>query len=129
MPPAVTELNLPKWRNGVLFVGEKGQLLADYGRYKLFPEDKFKDFVPPKQTIAPSLGHHKEWIVACMKNEPTTPLCNFSYSGPLSETVLLGTVAYRTGEELTWDAPRLAATNSAKAERFIKLKYREGWML
>jgi predicted dehydrogenase len=128
-PGAVRELNEPKWKNGVLFVGEKGQLLADYGKYKLFPEDKFKDFEPPKPTIAASLGHHKEWIVACMKNEPMTPLCNFSYSGPLAETVLLGTVAYRTGEELNWDTEKLRATNSTKAEEFIKLKYRDGWVL
>ena len=128
-PAAVQDLNEPKWKNGVLFVGEKGQLLADYGKYKVFPEEKFKDFEPPKPTIPASLGHHKEWVVACMKNEPTAPLCNFSYSGPLAEAVLLGTVAYRAGEELTWDATKLAATNSARAEEFIKLQYRKGWTL
>ena len=127
--PLLKELNLHKWKNGVLFIGEKGQLISDYGHYELLPAEKFKDFKPPAQTIAPSLGHHKEWVLACMKNEPTTPLCNFSYSGPLSETVLLGTVAHRTGEELVWDSAKLAVTNTAKAEQFIKLKYREGWKL
>jgi predicted dehydrogenase len=128
-PAPLEELNLTKWKNGVLFIGEKGQLIADYGRYKLLPEDIFKDYKPPEQTIAASVGHHKEWVLACIKNEPAAPLCNFSYSGPLSETILLGTVAHRSGEEIVWDAEKLAVTNSAKAEAFIKLKYREGWKL
>jgi predicted dehydrogenase len=128
-PAILKELNVDKWHMGILFMGEKGQLIADYSRYKLFPEEKFKDFKPPAKTIPPSITHHKEWVVACMKNQPTAPLCNFSYSGPLTETVLLGTVAYRTGEELTWDGATLAATHSTKAEQFIKLKYRQGWTL
>ena len=35
------------FRNGVLFTGPKGQLVADYNNYKLLPEEKFKDFTPP----------------------------------------------------------------------------------
>jgi predicted dehydrogenase len=80
--------------NGVLFTGPKGQLVADYDHLKLLPEEKFKDFTPPKPTIAPSIGHHKEWIEAIKGNGAT--LCNFAYSGALSETVLLGNVAFRS---------------------------------
>lgn len=131
-PDLVESLDLKKHRlshMAIIFVGEKGVLAADYDRYKLFPEEKFTDFKPPAQTIAPSPGHHKEWILGCMKNNPTAPLCNFSYSGPLAENVLLGTVAYRTGEEIAWDPKQLAVTNAPKAEQFIKLKYRPGWTL
>ena len=99
-PAILDEMKLNHWRNGVLFLGDKGQLIADYEHHKLLPEDKLKDFAPPPQSIPQSLGHHKEWVLACMKNEPTAPLCNFSYAGPLAETVLLGTVAYRAGKEL-----------------------------
>ena len=123
------QLNLTTWHNGVLFMGEKGQLIADYERHHLLPQEKFKDFVPPPQTIPESIGHHKEWVVACMKNDPTAPLCNFSYSGPLTETVLLGVVAFRTGKELDWDAEKLTAQNVPEAEQFIKLNYRKGWTL
>jgi len=115
---------------GQLFVGEKGYIISDYDKHKLLPEDKFKDFTPPEQTIEPSVGHHKEWVLACMKNEPEKPLCNFSYSGPLSEAVLLGAVSHRAGnKELLWDAENLKATNAPEAEEFIKLKYRPGWSL
>ena len=128
-PGILKNLKVDKWQFGMLFVGEKGQLIADYGRYRLFPEEKFRDFKPPRRSIAPSAGHHKEWLIACMKNQPAATLCNFSYSGPLAETVLLGCVAHRAGEELEWDAQKLSAPNSSKAEQFIKLKYRDGWSL
>ena len=55
--------------SGVMFVGTEGQMFADYGRYKLYPQDKFKSFQPPKQTIAKSIGHHAEWIQACAGKE------------------------------------------------------------
>ena len=128
-PPPLADLGLTHWKNGVLFIGEKGQLISDYGHHELLPKEQFKDFQPPKPTIAPSVGHHREWLLSCMKKDPTGPLCNFSYSGPLTEAVLLGCVAYRSGEQIAWDAQNLAVTNTPKAEQFAKLKYREGWKL
>ena len=130
-PQLLEDLKIDKkrWPDGILFMGERGQLITNYDRHRLLPEEKYKDFTPPPHTIPESAGHHKEWILACMKNDPTAPLCNFSYSGPLSEAVLLGTIAYRTGQELEWDSEQITVKNVAGAEQFIKLKYRQGWVL
>ncbi len=65
--------------------------------------------------------------MACKKGSPTT--CNFDYSRPQTETVLLGNVAYRTSEKLLWDTKNLKATNCPEADRFIRRKYREDWTL
>ena len=111
--------------SGVMFIGTEGHMFADYGRYRLYPQDKFKGFEPPEPTIPRSIGHHAEWIKACKDGSPTT--CNFDYSGALTETVLLGNVAYRTGEALEWDAENLRATNSRTADQYIRKEYREGW--
>lgn len=111
--------------SGVMFIGTEGKLFADYGSHKLFPVEKFKDYTPPPQTIEKSIGHHAEWIRACKEGTPTT--CNFDYSGALTEAVLLGNVAYRTGKRLEWDANTLTATNAPEADRFIRKEYREGW--
>ena len=46
----------PNQRNGVLFVGSKGQLFADYGSAKLLPESQFKGFTPPPRSIPESRG-------------------------------------------------------------------------
>ena len=126
-PPLQKELNLPDWGSGVLFVGESGMLLADYGRRMLLPEAKFAGYQPPEPSIADSIGHHLEWIEACKTGGPTT--CNFNYSGALTEAALLGKVSYRTGSRLDWDAADLRATNCPAAEAWIHRKYREGWTL
>jgi predicted dehydrogenase len=110
--------------NGVMFVGSEGMLFADYSKYKLFPSEKFTGFQPPPQSIAPSTGHHKEWLQACRDGSPTT--CNFDYSGALTETVLLGNVAYRSGQSFVWDAAKLQ-TNNPAAQQLISKEYRAGW--
>jgi predicted dehydrogenase len=127
-PAHATEGKLGDWKgNGVLFIGEKGMLVSDYGRYKLLPEADFKDYKRPEPTIASSIGHHKEWIESIRTGKPS--LCNFDYSGSLAECVLLGNVAYRTGKKLEWDAATLKARNAPEADRFIKREYRKGWTL
>ena len=111
--------------SGVMFIGTEGQMFADYGSYRLFPQEKFVGYKPPAPTIPRSIGHHAEWIKACKDGSPTT--CNFDYSGALTESVLLGNVAYRTGESLEWDAKALQATNSEAAAKYVQKEYRAGW--
>ncbi|MBI5094753.1 MAG: Gfo/Idh/MocA family oxidoreductase [Candidatus Hydrogenedentes bacterium] len=122
-PAQWTSGAIPQWPDGVLFIGEKGMVLADYGKHALLPEDKFKDFARPPQTIPESIGHHQEWIHACKTGAPTT--CNFEYAGWLTEANHLGNVAYRTGKKLEWDHVKLKATNAPEAGKFIKRKYRK----
>jgi predicted dehydrogenase len=115
------------YANGVLFEGEKGQLLADYDRHLLLPEDQFKDFKPPAPTIPNSVGHHKEWLEAIRNGGATT--CNFDYSGCLAETVLLGNVAFHAGQKITWDETAGKVTDVKEANRFLRREYRKGWEL
>lgn len=113
--------------SAVLFEGEQGRLLADYGTLQVFMDDG-STVVTPDPSIPPSIGHHAEWIEACKSRGPTT--CNFDYSGALAETVLLGNVSYRTGgKRLEWDAENLRATNCPEAEQFVRREYRDGWTL
>ena len=118
---------LPKWGNGTLFVGAKGMLLADYDKHALLPEKDFTGFKAPTPFIANSIGHHKEWIEACKGRGKT--LCGFDYSGPLTEAVLLGNVAFRTGKALEWDSKRMRASNAASAQTYIQHIYRKGWAI
>lgn len=119
--------DLTKWGIGVLFIGDDGQLLADYGRCILLPEDKFKNFKPQVKTIPPSLGHHREWIHACKTGEPT--LCNFDYSGVLVEHNLLGAVAFRVGRKISYDAATGKAIGCPEADPFLRREYRPGWTI
>ncbi len=116
---------LSSWGLGILFVGDKGMLAADYGRRQLLPQSQFEGFTPPEPTIPDSVGHWQEWVNACKDGTPTT--CNFDYSGALTEAVLLGTVAYRSGEEIVWDAEQLRAKNSQNADQYLTKRYRQGF--
>jgi hypothetical protein len=118
---------IPRWESGVLFVGSKGMLLADYGKLRLLPEDQFRDVKRPEPTIPKSIGHHAEWIYACKSGAPTT--CHFDYAGRLTEANHLGNVAYRVGKKLQWDPVSLRATNAPEAEPLIRREYRKGWSL
>lgn len=118
---------IPRWDSGVLFVGDKGMLLSDYGKHVLLPEKQFADFKRPEPFIPKSLGHWQEWIHACKTGAPTT--CNFEYAGKLTESNHLGNVAYRAGKKLHWDAKALKATNCPEADAFIRREYRAGWRL
>lgn len=124
-PPILKEKGLPQWGGGNLFIGDKGMMMADYGQYKLFPEADFKGYTPPKPSIPDSIGHHNEWIQACKTGGITT--CNFDYSGALTESVLLGNVAFRVGQKLEWDAKHLRAKNCPDADKFLHAHYRAGW--
>jgi predicted dehydrogenase len=137
---------------GVLYHGDKGYLLCDYGFRILMPREdndltQYK-WLRKEDLIPPSPGHHQEWIIACKTGKPT--LCNFDYSGALIENNLLALVSYRLGEvvkrkvkeggqekevevvvgrKLEWDAKNLKATNCPEADRFIHKQYRSGWIL
>ena len=126
-PEIWKENRIPQWANGVLFIGDKGMLLSDYGRHVLLPEQQFEGFQRPEPFIEKSKGHYAEWIHACKTGEPTT--CNFEYSGWLTEANHLGNVAYRVGKKLEWDPDKLQATNAPEADPFIRRTYREGWKL
>jgi len=126
-PERLTPEQKAAWKSGVLFVGEKGDLLSDYGKNVLLPEDKFKDYARPEPFIPKSIGHHLEWIQACKTGSPTT--CNFGYSGALTEAVLLGNVSYRVRQKLEWNSAALKAPNCPAADEYIQHHYRAGWSL
>jgi predicted dehydrogenase len=126
-PPQWTDSLIPRWDSGVLFVGDKGMLLSDYGRHVLLPEKEFADFKRPEPFIPKSIGHHAEWLHACKTGAPTT--CDFEYSGWLTEANHLGNVAYRVGKKLAWDAEKMICPGVPEADRFLKRTYREGWNL
>lgn len=114
--------------NGSIFVGGKGKLLVPHqSNPVLLPEAKFKDYKAPEPYLKRSPGHYLEWIEACKNNGPTGT--SFDYSGPFTEAMLLGNVAFRVGQKIEYDAANLRATNCPAAEQYIKYHFRKGWTL
>lgn len=124
-PAILAENKMPHLRSGVLFVGKEGMLLCDFKSRKLYPKEKFADFEPPARTIPDSPGFHREWINTCKGGPAAT--CDFAYSGPLAETVILSNVAYRVGHQFAWDAARMRTPGSDDVQPWLKHTYRKGW--
>jgi Oxidoreductase family, NAD-binding Rossmann fold/Oxidoreductase family, C-terminal alpha/beta domain len=124
--------------SGCLVIGEKGKLFAgdDYGaRFQVILNDekeyvsgeKHEACVAVPQTIPRSPGHDQEWF-AMMKGGPES-YSNFDNAAYLTEIILLGCVALRSGvgHRLDWDGPNMRATNAPEAARFVKRQNRKGW--
>jgi hypothetical protein len=67
-------------------------------------------------------------VDACKTGSATRS--NFDFAGPLTETVLLGSLCVRRGgEKLVWDSANLKITNVPEANELLHYSYRPGWTL
>ena len=109
---------------GSVFLGTKGvMVLPHVARPKLLPADNFKDYPVPEVR---GENHWHQFVEAIRGNGKTR--ANFDYSGPLTESVLLGSVATRFPRTtLEWNAKKLKFTNVKEANQFVRRAYRKGW--
>lgn len=110
--------------SGSVLIGEKGSLVIPHvASPKLFPEEKFADFKIP---VVPSVDHYIQWADACRGEGKTTS--HFDYAGPLTETVMLGTIAIRlAGTTLAWNTDKMQLAGSPHAQAMLTKHYRAGW--
>jgi hypothetical protein len=64
-------------------------------------------------------------LSACKGGTPAS--ANFEYGARLTELILLGNVALRTGKRIQWDPVAMRATNAPEADAFIREECRKGW--
>ncbi len=112
---------------GSIIIGTDGVLLAPHmSTPTLYPAQKYQGFKYPK--LEPR-DHYMEYVDAARGASEKKPSANFDdYSGPLTETVLLGCLATLfPGEKLDWDTEKLKVTNNVKADIQVGRDYRNGW--
>ena len=117
---AATDLSF----QGSIYIGEKGVMYSPYvDRPVLLPADRYAEFKMPG---IQGDNHYLQFVEAVRGNGQTsTP---FSYSGPLTEMVLLGCLATRfEKQDLKWDTRALKFTNNDAANVFVKKTYRKGF--
>lgn len=117
---------------GLFMIGDKQTLYSRGMRPtspRLFDEEAWQAFRrnrPPKVLPRVKGGNIKEWIRA-VKGEGPTPGSNFDYAEGLTELILLGALAIRTGKDIEWDPVNMEVTNHKGLERYIKPAPRKGW--
>ena len=94
---------------------------------RLLPLELHRSYERPPKKLPRVEGHHADWLQACKGGKPASG--NFGYGARLTEFILLGNVALRTGKLLRWDATAMKATNAAEADRYLRETYRAGWEL
>ena len=116
--------------NGIVLVGDRDVLVTSYeGGGRLLGGAKIADFKEVPEAYAKPAdwerGHYAEWIAAC-KGGKTPPASRFDVAGPVTEAVLLGNVAIRSGRAIQWDARRMR-TGDKVGDALIAKKYPAGW--
>ena len=107
-----------------MLIGTKGALLLRHGGGpRILPSSRFPGYKYPK---IPGRNHYHHFLDACLGGEMAES--NFGVTGPMTETILLGTVAIRVPDKLLrWDAPAMKIPNSSEAQRLLRRTYRRGW--
>jgi predicted dehydrogenase len=124
--PASDVLGLPASvkvpQSGSLLIGEKGKLLIPHvANPRVFTSDGEQKF-----EMLSHVDHYTGWAEACRGVGTTTS--NFNYAGPLTETVLLGTIAIRNPDAtLTWNADEMKLSGAEAATSMLHKAYRKGW--
>jgi predicted dehydrogenase len=126
-PEALGEAELPN--EGMLLVGDDGEILCGFNGNdpRLIPESAMASYRQPAPTLPRSVGHNEEWIAACQGGAPAA--ANFGFASRVTEAILLGNVAVRTGKTLDWDSAAFKVTNDAAANDLLHMAYREGWSI
>jgi Predicted dehydrogenases and related proteins len=117
---------------GMFMLGDKNTLFAPAGRPdspRLLGTEamnELKQNMPPKTIPRVKGGPVREWMNAIAGVGPM-PGSNFEYAVPLTEMVLLGTVAVRTGKRIEWDAATGRITNDIALNNYVGISARDGW--
>jgi predicted dehydrogenase len=140
---------------GVMMIGTKGVITCGlFGWFgKIYKNNGEKVEMPAHlinwDSTKNDFGHQAHWADACKAGfgsaEHKALTSSFDYSGPLSETVLMGNIALRSltlrkqkqgggfeylgQKKLLWDGQNMKITNFDEANQFVKREYRSGWGL
>ena len=122
VPPEVT---LPG--RGSMYIGEKGVMVYRVRKTpELYPQSLNEKFAKHEPVLAPSNGHHRDWVDAIKGGSPASS--NFDYAVRLTEITLLGVLSLRLGgQKIYWDSENMKATGIPDADRFITEPVRQGW--
>ncbi len=140
-PPTPDEMeadNKELEREGMMFVGDKGKIVAGFRgeNPQIIPESKMREYrtarnLPepaPRQRGARQQGPPPEWVAAFKGGERSYG--DFTLAQPISDTVNLAAVALRMGgRKLLWDAANMRVTNVPEANKYLFREYRKGWEL
>jgi hypothetical protein len=116
---------------GMMFVGDKGKILAGFliEDPRIIPEKKMRAYQGAKPAFQPAvrdpLRGPTEFVAACRGGQPSS--ADFMHAGPISDAFNLAAAALRAGKRLEYDAASMKITNVPDANKYLYREYRKGW--
>jgi predicted dehydrogenase len=141
-PPTPEELEADSQefeREGMMFVGEKGKILAGFRgeNPRLLPEAKMREFrtarnlsepAPRQRGAGGGMQAEVDWVAAFQGGAPTYG--DFTCGQAISDAMNLAAISLRMGgRRLLWDAAAMKITNVPEANNHLVRDYRKGWEL
>ena len=117
-------------REGMMFVGDKGKIIAGFRGENpiMYVNNKVGGVSSPSAGRQQTGQNSNDIWINSFKNNTQSP-GSFLYTGPVTETILLGAVALRAGKKVEYDATDMKITNIPEANKYLVREYRPGWEL
>lgn len=119
--------------HGVAFIGNKGTLVVDRGKWEVIPEvenGKYKTEAMPVQGRSgrSGLDKHAEDFIASIKSSKK-PACSIEVGRLAAVNAHLGNVAFKTGRKVYWDKEKGEFKDDAEANALLNAEYHGKWKL
>lgn len=134
LPPELEEDGKEFPLEAMMFVGEKGKILAGFRveNPRLIPERRMSGYPGSEDSprrrrretgqLSPGM---RQWVAACRGGAQSPG--SFVNAWPISEAANLWAAALRTGRRLVYDAQTMSITNVPEANKYLSREYRRGW--
>jgi predicted dehydrogenase len=141
LPPAelLPDKGLAPSDSGSILIGSTWRMYSpnDYGAIQvIWPKGgEYKDIKAPEATLPRVAGargsddaQKREWIQAIRASKPAMALSNFVYASKMTESMLLGNVAVRSGQAIDYNPQTGEITGAgSSASQYLKPYFRKGW--
>jgi hypothetical protein len=115
-------------REGMMFVGDNGKIIAGFRGENPVLYANNKSVTAARTENQNSVEDANNIWIESFRNNTQSP-GSFLYTGPVTETILLGGVALRAGKRVEYDTVNMKITNIPDANKFLIRDYRKGWEL
>lgn len=118
----------PGRRLGIVFQGNQGTLLANYGLCQVL-DARGNEVTDKEYPVAapPSPGHEREFINSVRSREECS--CSFARHLPMHTALNLAHLSLQLGRKLHWDAEKWEVTGDPEATALLTPQYRAPWKL
>jgi len=115
---------------GMMFVGDKGKILAGFlgTKPEIIPSRVMKAYEGEKELPERERERRSNTWAAAIKEDKESP-GSFKYASTVTEAINLAAVALRAGNRIEYDSVNMKITNDEAANAFLTREYRKGWEL